>query len=92
MQARGINGTVVVDHPDWAWRCHEDCGWGAYSKWRSIVCDVTPSVDGCRMDNTHNLPYASCATPFVVQLGESFGVVCCIAATHAGTGATVVSL
>ena len=29
----GENLTLTVEHPDYAWRCHEDCGWVAYSKW-----------------------------------------------------------
>ena len=57
----GVNKTLTVEHPDYAWRCHEDCGWQAYSKWRGTVCDGRRgSIDGpavCCMDSTHNEPY-----------------------------------
>ena len=33
---------MTVDHPDFAWRCHEDCGWSAYSHWRSGRCTPYP--------------------------------------------------
>jgi hypothetical protein len=56
-----VNKTLTVEHPDYAWRCHEDCGWQAYSKWHGTVCDGRRgSIDGptvCRMDPTHNEPY-----------------------------------
>ena len=50
--APGTNLTLVVDHPDYAWRCHEDCGWEAYSKWRGVECTTA----ACRMDASHNEP------------------------------------
>lgn len=50
------NLTIEVDHPDYAWRCHEDCGWVAYSKWRSMICDAT-DPNGCRFDQTYNQQY-----------------------------------
>ena len=50
----GRNLSLVVEHPDYAWRCHEDCGWQAYSKWRGVVCE---QPDACRMDPVHNEPY-----------------------------------
>ena len=52
--AAGANLSLTVEHPDYAWRCHEDCGWSAYSKWRGVVCE---QPDACRMDATHNEPY-----------------------------------
>lgn len=52
----GVYQTIVVDHPDYAWRCHEDCGWQAYSKWRGTVCDIV-NQSACRMDSTYNEPY-----------------------------------
>eukprot|EP00041_Stephanoeca_diplocostata_P020313 m.452328 g.452328 ORF g.452328 m.452328 type:complete len:998 (+) comp21539_c0_seq2:36-3029(+) len=52
----GANKSIVVDHPDYAWRCHEDCGWVAYSKWRGTVCDIV-NQSVCRMDSTYNEPY-----------------------------------
>ena len=62
------NRTVVVQHPDFAWRCHEDCGWGAYAHWRSNLCVAAGSLPparkygdapqtGCRQDTTHNDNY-----------------------------------
>jgi hypothetical protein len=57
--AAGQNLSLIVEHPDYAWRCHEDCGWQAYSKWRGRICDGKQgkaTID-CRMDPTHNMPY-----------------------------------
>jgi hypothetical protein len=66
----GKNLTLTVTHPDYAWRCHEDCGWVAYSKWRGNICGAEPKAgvmgstrgsywdpDACRMDPTFNEPY-----------------------------------
>ena len=62
------NRTVVVQHPDFAWRCHEDCGWVAYSHWKSNLCVAEGSAPparrygdapktGCRHDTTYNDNY-----------------------------------
>ena len=49
----GVNLTLTVQHPDYAWRCHDDCGWVAYSKWRGNICNASV----CRFDATFNEPY-----------------------------------
>ena len=62
------NRTIVVQHPDFAWRCHEDCGWVAYSHWKSNLCVAEGSTPparkygdapktGCRHDTTYNDNY-----------------------------------
>eukprot|EP00040_Diaphanoeca_grandis_P030936 m.183931 g.183931 ORF g.183931 m.183931 type:complete len:1001 (+) comp32172_c0_seq1:207-3209(+) len=51
----GTNATLVVDHPDYAWRCHPDCSWVAQSKWRSFSSDSGPNVS--RFDPTFNEQY-----------------------------------
>lgn len=38
----GLNKTLTVEHPDYAWRCHEDCGWQAYSKCTVFSCSLLP--------------------------------------------------
>ena len=65
---KGTNKTVVVHHPDFAWRCHEDCGWVAYSHWKSNLCTAEgsaplarsygdPPQNGCRHDTSFNDNY-----------------------------------
>ena len=54
----GENLTLTVEHPDYAWRCHEDCGWVAYSKWcaasgtqspeRALTCRCPQARGGLR--------------------------------------------
>lgn len=60
----GTSLTLHVEHPDYAWRCHEDCGWVAYSKWRGVICDGRElntssglEVPLCRHTSTFNEPY-----------------------------------
>ena len=38
----GVNKTLTVEHPDYAWRCHEDCGWQAYSKCTASSFSLLP--------------------------------------------------
>jgi hypothetical protein len=59
----GEKSTLTVEHADYAWRCHEDCGWGAFSKWQNQVCPASVNGAGdwnsgaCRMDPTFNEPF-----------------------------------
>ena len=59
---------LVVQHADFAWRCHEDCGWGAFAHWQNTVCrNATepppsrsygdPPTTACRHDMTYNEPF-----------------------------------
>lgn len=56
----GVNRTLVVDHPDYAWRCHDDSTFGSgFSTWRSYVPTATHkgAADDARFDGTFNEPF-----------------------------------
>ena len=65
---RNTTRKLVVQHDDFAWRCHEDCGWGAFAHWQSTVCRNAseppaprsygdPPTTACRHDITYNEPF-----------------------------------
>ena len=35
--ASGGAGVLIVEHPDYAWRCPADCGWVAYSQVNALL-------------------------------------------------------
>ena len=45
--SNGTTLTLVVDHPDYAWRCHDDSTFGSgFSTWRSYVPSTNESGSG----------------------------------------------
>ena len=55
--ANGTNATVVVAHPDYAWRAHGDATFGSgFSTWQSYVAAGGTDAPG-RFDDTFNEPF-----------------------------------
>tara|TARA_B110000208_G_C11734023_1_gene417462 strand:+ start:105 stop:1511 length:1407 start_codon:yes stop_codon:yes gene_type:complete len=71
--ALGKNISLVVEHPDYAWRCHEDCGWVAYSKWRGMVSEWE-----CNISSAHAL----CRHECVVLLHNCIRIRACVPHSH----------